>query len=448
MTKIRKNVRETALDILEMVEKNQSYSNLLLNQYIKKNQLDGKDIGLLTELTYGTIQRKMTLDYYLSPFLSKNKKIESWVLQLLRLTLYQMVYLDKVPDRAAIFEAVEIAKKRGHKGISGLVNGIMRNMQREGLPSFESIEDPIERLSVEKSHPYWLVKRWIEQFGYDETLKMCELNLTAPIMTARVNTTKTTVEQCLSQLSDEGYQVEKSQFIPEAIHCLKGNLAHSKAFQEGYLTIQDESSMAVGIALGVEENQIVLDACAAPGGKSTHIAEKLNKTGQVISLDLHDHKVKLIRENASRLELPNIKAQTLDSRQAGEHFEKETFDRILLDAPCSGLGVVRRKPDIKYTKAENDLYQLQKIQKTLLESVAPLLKKDGILIYSTCTIDPVENQSVIEEFLENHPEFIRDPHLSERMPENIRSFVKNGEIQILPQYFNSDGFYIASLKKV
>ena len=173
MTKIRKNVRETALDILEMVEKNQSYSNLLLNQYIKKNHLDGKDIGLLTELTYGTIQRKMTLDYYLSPFLRKNKKIESWVLQLLRLTLYQMVYLDKVPDRAAIFEAVEIAKKRGHKGISGLVNGIMRNMQREGLPSFEPIEDPIERLSVEKSHPYWLVKRWVDQLGYDETLRKC-----------------------------------------------------------------------------------------------------------------------------------------------------------------------------------------------------------------------------------------------------------------------------------
>jgi 16S rRNA (cytosine967-C5)-methyltransferase len=241
--------------------------------------------------------------------------------------------------------------------------------------------------------------------------------------------------------------VEKSPIIPEAIHCLKGNLAYSKAFQEGYLTIQDESSMVVGLAIGVDENQRVLDACAAPGGKSTHIAEKLNKSGQVISLDLHDHKVKLIRENASRLELPNVIAKTLDSRYARDHFEKESFDRILLDAPCSGLGVVRRKPDIKYTKAEKDLYQLQKIQKTLLESVAHLLKKDGILIYSTCTIDSVENQSVIEEFLETHPEFIRDSYLSERMPENLRSFVKNGEIQILPQYFNSDGFYIASLKK-
>lgn len=448
MNKNQKNVRETALDILEAVEKNQSYSNLLLNQYIKKNNLDRKDIGLLTELTYGSIQRKMTLDFYLSPFIAKNKKIESWVRQLLRLTVYQMVYLDRVPDRAAIYEAVEIAKKRGHKGISGFVNGILRSIQREGLPSFQTIEDPVERLSIETSHPSWLIDRWLQQFGYDETLKMCELNLTAPVMTARVNITSTTMEQCLELLGDEGFIVERSSVIPEAIYCQKGNLANSKAFQEGYITIQDESSMAVALALGVEEREVILDACAAPGGKTTHIAEKLNKTGKVISLDLHDHKVKLIRENAERLKLTNIEAKTLDSRLVQDHFEKESFHRILLDAPCSGLGVVRRKPDIKYTKAESDLIRLQKIQKTLLESVSALLKKDGILVYSTCTIDPEENQQVIEEFLQAHPQFVRDTTLSERMPSKIRPFIHDGEIQILPQHFNSDGFYIACLRKV
>ena len=165
----RKNVRETALEILETIEKNQSYSNLLLNNAINKNEIDKKDIGLLTELTYGTLQRKMTLDYFLSPFLTKNKKMESWVRQLLRLTIYQMVYLDKIPDRAAIFEAVEIAKKMGHKGISGLVNGVLRSIQREGLPSFEEIENPLERLSIRTSHPLWLVKRWVDQFGFEET---------------------------------------------------------------------------------------------------------------------------------------------------------------------------------------------------------------------------------------------------------------------------------------
>jgi 16S rRNA (cytosine967-C5)-methyltransferase len=447
MNNKRKNVRETALEILEMIEKNQSYSNLLLNNSIKKNELDKKDIGLLTELTYGTLQRKMALDYYLSPFLASNKKLESWVRQLLRITIYQMVYLDKIPDRAAIYEAVEIAKRRGHKGISSLVNGVLRSMQREGLPSFDAIENPIERLSIRTSHPLWLVQHWVEQFGFEETQVMCEINLTAPIMTGRVNTTKISPKECLTQLESEGFEVKGSSVVPEAILCLKGNLAHSDAFKKGLLTIQDESSMLVGLALGVNNQQKVLDACAAPGGKSTHIAEKMNGTGEVISLDLHEHKVKLIRENAKRLELSNIQAKTLDSRNVGEHFEKESFDRILLDAPCTGLGVMRRKPDMKYTKKEEDLFQLQKVQKTLLESVSSLLKKGGILVYSTCTIDQEENQEVVEAFLQQHPEYIRDETFIERIPENIRSFVKNSEMQILPQYFNSDGFYIACLRK-
>ena len=359
----RKNVRETALEILETIEKNQSYSNLLLNNAINKNEIDKKDIGLLTELTYGTLQRKMTLDYFLSPFLTKNKKMESWVRQLLRLTIYQMVYLDKIPDRAAIFEAVEIAKRLGHKGISGLVNGVLRSIQREGLPSFEEIENPLERLSIRTSHPLWLVKRWVDQFGFEETTVMCELNLTPPMMTGRVNITKTNREECLEILRGEGFEVEASTVVPEAILCMKGNLAHSNAFKNGLLTIQDESSMIVALALGVSENNHVLDACAAPGGKSTHIAEKLNGTGEVISLDLHEHKVKLIRENASRLGLSNIQTKVLDSRNALDFFEKESFDRILLDAPCSGLGVMRRKPDMKYTKKEEDLLQLQNSKK-------------------------------------------------------------------------------------
>ncbi|WP_338452007.1 16S rRNA (cytosine(967)-C(5))-methyltransferase RsmB [Niallia oryzisoli] len=443
----QKNVREAVLEILELIEKNQSYSNLLLNHAIKKNELDPKDIGLLTELTYGTLQRKMTLDFFLSPFLMKNKKLENWVRQLLRMTVYQMVYLDKIPDRAAIFEAVEIAKKRGHKGISSLVNGVLRSIQREGLPSFEAIDDPIERLAVSTSHPLWLVKRWVRQFGYEETKEMCELNLTAPVMTGRVNTTKISREKCLALLEEEGFSVEASTVVPEAILCYKGNLANSNVFKQGFITIQDESSMLVALSLGVNENQHVLDACAAPGGKTTHIAEKLNRTGEVISLDLHEHKVKLIRENAARLGLSNIKAETLDSRHVQDHFEKESFDRILLDAPCSGLGVLRRKPDIKYTKKEEDVFQLQKIQKTLLDSVSPLLKKGGILVYSTCTIDQEENHQVVEAFLKQHPEFERDDSVRDRMPDPIRPIVKNGEMQILPQHMNSDGFYIACLRK-
>ena len=205
--------------------------------------------------------------------------------------------------------------------------------------------------------------------------------------------------------------------------------------------------MVVALALGVCENDHVLDACAAPGGKTTHIAEKLNGTGEVISLDLHEHKVKLIRENAIRLGLSNIQTKALDSRKVQEIYEKESFDRILLDAPCSGLGVMRRKPDMKYTKKEADLFQLQNVQKTLLESVSPLLRKNGILVYSTCTIDQAENQRVVEDFLQTHSDYEFDEAFINRIPEKIRPLVKKGEVQILPQHFNSDGFYIACLRK-
>jgi len=443
----KKNVREIALELLDAIEKNQSYSNLLLHHAIEKNNLPTKDIGLLTELTYGTLQRKMTLDFFLKPFLKKANKIESWVKNLLRLTLYQMVYLDKIPDRAAIFEAVEIAKKRGHKGIASMVNGVLRSIQREGLPSLTSIEDAAERLAIETSHPQWLIKRWIEQFGYERTKAMGEINLTAPLQTARVNTTKITREECSKRLLEEGFQLELSPIIPEAIRALKGNLASSAVFKEGLLTIQDESSMLVAYALGAAKDEMVLDACAAPGGKSTHIAEKMKNSGQVISLDLHEHKVKLINDNARRLELHNIQTRTMDSRHAAENFPPESFDRVLLDAPCSGLGVMRRKPDMKYTKKEQDIFQLSNIQRDLLESVSSLVKKGGVLVYSTCTVDCEENESTVADFLKHHPDFEGDTNFKDRMPEAVRPFIIGFDLQVLPQDFGSDGFYIACLRK-
>ncbi len=443
----RKNVREIALELLESIEKNQAYSNLLLNDAIEKHKIDKKDVGLLTELVYGTLQRKITLDFFLKPFIKNSRKLESWVLQLLRLTLYQMVYLDRVPERAAIFEAVEIAKRRGHKGIAGVVNGVLRSVQREGLPSLEVITDPSARLAIETSHPEWLVKRWVSQLGLEKTREMCELNLTAPTQTARVNLTRISVEECLKLLEEEGFAVEPSPIVPEAIKCLRGNLASSTPFKYGMLTIQDESSMLAAYALGIEKQENILDACAAPGGKSTHIAEKLDNSGKVISLDLHEHKVKLIADNASRLGLENIEAKRLDSRNVQEHFELESFDRILLDAPCSGLGVMRRKPDMKYTKKEEDLTRLQEIQLSLLEAVAPLVKKGGTLVYSTCTVDRAENQETIKLFLQKQASYMGDTTLSERMPEAVRPLINEFELQILPQDFGSDGFYIACLKR-
>ncbi|MGG3560114.1 16S rRNA (cytosine(967)-C(5))-methyltransferase RsmB [Neobacillus rhizosphaerae] len=448
MTSKKNNVREIALDLLTTIEKNQSYSNLLLNTTIEKNELSQKDVGLLTELTYGTLQRKMALDFYLNPFIKDNKKLADWIHHLLRLTLYQMVYLDRIPDRAAIYEAVDIAKKRGHKGIASLVNGVLRSIQREGLPSLNEISDPNKRLALETSHPEWLVTRWVNQFGFDKTKEMCEINLTAPMQTARVNLTKISRDECVALLEEDGFQIEKSPIIPEAIRCLKGNLASTISFKYGMFTIQDESSMLATYALGAEKNEFVLDACAAPGGKSTHIAEKMNNTGEVISVDLHQHKVRLINDNARRLGLENIKTSVSDSRHLQDKFQNVLFDRILLDAPCSGLGVMRRKPDMKYTKTEKDLERLSTIQQDLLKSVSPLLKKGGILVYSTCTVDKEENENTVMKFLENNPDFEPDLTFKNRMPEAVQPFITGYDLQVFPQDFGSDGFYIAVLKKV
>jgi 16S rRNA (cytosine967-C5)-methyltransferase len=443
----KKNVREAALEILISIEKNQAYSNLLLNKVIEKHSFSRKDAGLLTEIVYGTIQRRDTLDFYLKPFIKKQNKLQQWVSILLRLSVYQMIYLDRVPVHAVIYEAVEIGKKRGHKGIASMVNGVLRTIQREGVPKLEDIKDPIERLALETSHPLWLVKRWVSQYGYEETKKMCKINLQPPEQTARTNSNRLSRDTLMERLKSEGFQVEKGTVSPYAVKSLKGNLAHSQAFAEGLLTIQDESSMLVADALGVEEGNQVLDCCAAPGGKTTHIAELLHNTGMVVSLDLHEHKVRLIQEQVERLSLSNVTTKVMDSRNVHLHFQEESFEKILVDAPCSGFGVIRRKPDIKYAKNEDDITNLANIQLSILNAAAPLLKKGGTLVYSTCTIDKEENEDVVNAFLQSHPDFTRDITLIERMPEPVKPFVQNGQVQILPHYFGSDGFYIASLRK-
>ncbi|MBM7659412.1 16S rRNA (cytosine967-C5)-methyltransferase [Bacillus mesophilus] len=444
-----KNVREVAIDLLVQIEKNQAYSNLLLHQAIKQHQVSSKDTGLLTEMVYGTLQRKLTLDFYIEPYLKKQNKLEDWVKILLRITVYQMKYLDRVPDRAAIFEAVEIAKRKGHKGIGSMVNGVLRSLQRTGFRSFDEVQDPIERLAIEMSFPSWLISRWVKQYGLEETKELCQETLLPPISSARINTAVTTAEEVMKSMEEAGVSTRTGNLSDDALIIERGNFANTAAYQDGLLTIQDESSMLVGRALGPEKDDMILDSCAAPGGKSTHIAELLRNTGKVISVDLHEHKIKLINEQVNRLHLTNVETKVMDSRKLTEVYKSETFDRILVDAPCSGLGVIRRKPDIKYQKNESDIHSLAGIQSTILDAIAPLLKKGGTLVYSTCTMDKEENDEVVIKFLESHPDFERDSMLVERLPEKIRGNAEhNGaQIQILPHHFGTDGFFISSLRK-
>ncbi|MBY8912242.1 16S rRNA (cytosine(967)-C(5))-methyltransferase RsmB [Bacillus sp. YC2] len=443
----KNNVRELALEALEKLDQNQAYSNLLLTSVIKTNELSDQDRGLLTELVYGTLQNKFALDYILKPFINKPNKVKPWVIQLLRLSVYQMEYLEKIPDRAAIHEAVEIAKKRGHKGIASFVNGILRSLQREGAPSFADIEDPILRLSTETSHPEWLVKEWAEAYGFEAAENICSIHLVPPKQTLRVNQIKADRETVLKEMMDEGIEAETGDLSPDAIKLLKGNIAKTKFFQRGQVSIQDESSMLVARALDPKPGETVLDACAAPGGKSAHIAELMKNEGSLTSLDLHRHKVKLIKEGAERLGLDIIDAKTMDARKAGDAFPAEQFDRVLVDAPCSGFGVIRRKPDMKYTKTPEDSTRLSHIQLGILREIAPLVKKGGTLVYSTCTMDRTENEEVMHAFIQEHPEFEPDLSLEKRLPEKARPFVQDGSLQILPHYFGTDGFFISSMRK-
>ncbi|MBS7345716.1 MAG: 16S rRNA (cytosine(967)-C(5))-methyltransferase RsmB [Caryophanon sp.] len=437
------NVRDAALTILLTVDKSQAYSNLLLNDTIEKyNIKDAKDRGLLTELTYGTLQYKYTLDYYLEPFI--RGKVDLWVRWLLRLSLYQMHYLTRIPAHAAVNEAVEIAKRRGHKGIAATVNGILRSVLREGVRSMEDITNEVERLAIETSHPEWLVARWVEMYGYAQAGEMLRENNIPPLQTMRVNTTRVTVDEALQILEREGVKARRSEVLPECIHLMSGTAARTSLFKKGFATIQDESSMLPATVLDPQPGERIYDMCAAPGGKTTHIAEKMNNEGKVLASDLHAKKLNLIDENVARLGLDIVEAIPLDGRKSADLLGEASFDRVLVDAPCSGLGVMRRKPDIKYTKREEDLANLQTIQLALLDNAVRILKPGGRLVYSTCTVDRTENEGTVQAFLAKYPQMEAEQMT---LPTSLMDKQQNGMLQVFPQDFGSDGFFVASFRK-
>ncbi|MFS0672385.1 16S rRNA (cytosine(967)-C(5))-methyltransferase RsmB [Ornithinibacillus sp. 179-J 7C1 HS] len=442
-------LRNTAIELLLRIEQDSGYSHLLINHEIKSKNISPKDEGLLTELVYGTLQYKMTLDYYIAAFIDKNKKLSPWVRMLLRMSIYQMIYLDKVPDHAIIHEAVEIAKQRGHKGVASLINAVLRNIQRNGVPSTNDIEDPVKRLSIETSHPEWLVKRWVNCYGYETTKEMCVANLHHKPISIRIQPMKISRIEAMEQLESDGFTVSPSTFSEQGIIIEKGNILKSSLFTKGMITIQDQSSMLVGEMINAQPGQTILDACSAPGGKATHIAEKMRNEGNVFAHDLHKKKIKLIDEKAKELTLTNIKAEQMDARKLRERYEEDTFDRILVDAPCSGLGVMRGKPDIKYNKSEEDIERLSEIQKEILSTIAPLLKPNGLLVYSTCTVDPSENEKVVQDFLSRNQNYEIDQEFFNELPselKNAQGVTKYG-LQLFPQNYQTDGFFLTRLMR-
>ena len=435
MTKVE-TARNLALAVLEDVFVNQAYSNIALNKHLKGSQLSVADKGLVTEIVYGTVARKLTLEWYLSHFIQDRDKLDNWLYVLLLMSVYQVRFLDKVPDHAVVNEAVELAKAR-KKGSEKLVNAVLRRILREGWPDIETIKRKNKRDSIAYSLPVWLVSKLKEEYGEERAQAIFESLLVRNKASIRV-TDLSRKEEIKVVLEASDSPLAASGLVKE-----QGHFAGHDLFLEGAITIQDESSQLVAPTLDLQGDEEVLDACAAPGGKTAHMASYLT-SGKVTALDLYDHKLDLIQENAQRLGVADrVQTQKLDARKVHEFFGRDSFDKILVDAPCSGIGLLRRKPDIKYNKETADFASLQQIQLEILGNVCQTLRKGGIITYSTCTIVSEENFQVVEAFLESHPEFEQV-----KLEHECKDILKDGCILITPELYGSDGFFISQFRKI
>lgn len=435
MTKVE-TARNLALAVLEDVFVNQAYSNIALNKHLKGSQLSAADKGLVTEIVYGTVARKLTLEWYLSHFIQDRDKLDNWLYVLLLMSVYQVRFLDKVPDHAVVNEAVELAKAR-KKGSEKLVNAVLRRILREGWPDIETIKRKNKRDSIAYSLPVWLVSKLKEEYGEERAQAIFESLLVRNKASIRV-TDLSRKEEIKVVLEASDSPLAASGLVKE-----QGHFAGHDLFLEGAITIQDESSQLVAPILDLQGHEQVLDACAAPGGKTAHMASYLT-SGKVTALDLYDHKLDLIQENAQRLGVADrVQTQKLDARKVHEFFGRDSFDKILVDAPCSGIGLLRRKPDIKYNKETADFASLQQIQLEILGNVCQTLRKGGIITYSTCTIVSEENFQVVEAFLESHPEFEQV-----KLEHECKDILKDGCILITPELYGSDGFFISQFRKI
>lgn len=434
MVNKHETARSLALSVLEEVFDQGAYSNIALNKALEFSRLSTQDKGLATELVYGTVSRKITLEWHLAHFIEDREKLDTWVYYLLMLSLYQLVYLDKLPVHAVVNEAVNLAKRK--PGTDKFVNAILRKMSQSTLPNPAEIKRKNKRLSVQYSVPVWLVQTLIAEYGDERAERIFQSLHIRNKASIRVTDGKQ-VERLAEELD-----AQHSQLSPVGLVKAQGHFAATDYFKQGLITIQDETSQLVAPTLDIQGDEMILDACAAPGGKTCHMGSYLT-CGKILALDLYEHKLALIEENAQRLGLADkIETKRLDASRVHEEFGPDTFDKILVDAPCSGIGLIRRKPDIRYNKAAMDFDSLKAIQLQILDSVCQSLKIGGIITYSTCTIIAKENQEVIHEFLRNHPNF------EQVMLEHPKSDIMvDGCLLITPEQYQTDGFFIGQLRR-
>lgn len=439
------DAREAALLALNDCQRQGGWSDAILKKRLADGQLDSRDSALATQLCFGVLQNRLLLDFYLSHFSNLPlKRMEGRVVEALRLGAYQMIFLDKIPHSAAVNASVELTRKFcKNPRAAGMVNGILRNLERniDNLPTIPQ-NDPASYLSTLYSHPAWLVGELLTALGSEETARLLAANNGPAPITAMANTTKTTVEELSATLEREGVTAQPHPWLANCLILSKtGSLERLKAFQDGLFYIQDPASKLAALALDPKPGMKVLDCCAAPGGKSFACAIQMEGTGEVISCDLHPHKKKLIQAGADRLGFHNITPMTADGKVFRPQWES-AFDRVLVDAPCSGLGVIRKKPDIRYKDPE-PLKDLPQVQRAILDNAARYVKRDGLLVYSTCTLLRRENEEVALSFLENHPDFKAEGF---PLPEYVGD-ARTGMLTLWPHRQGTDGFFICKLRK-
>ena len=448
----KNKARWQAVQILLRVNEGGSYANLALQTSLQYME-DSRDRQLVTILVNGVLKNRNLLDFALRLHLRKPlSALPAQVREILRVSAFQILFLDKIPAAAAINEGVEMVKRQDNK-FTGLANAVLRQvlLQDWNIPWPDQQRDPLRYLSVRYSHPEWMVQRWLKRWGFAETEKLCDLNNQPSLTWIRTNTLKISRAELLLVLQAEGVKAEAGARVPESIIIQDfGALERLASFQAGYFTVQDESSQLAAHVLQPAPGQTVLDVCSAPGGKTTHLAQMMTNKGEIWAFDIYPHKLELLKRLAERLGIDIIRPVLGDARIL-PGVESLSMQRVLVDAPCSGLGIIRRKADLRWQKQESDLVTLPELQRQILDQAARCVAEGGELLYSTCSIEPEENFEVAKTFRLNHPEF-ETVDISPTLPfmqlaeEDLRP-ARKGMLQLLTQRHGTDGFFLAKFRR-
>ena len=435
------SARITALRVLVSCRSNGAWADAALKAQLSRDGLSGPDAGLCSRIVYGVMQNRMLLDYYIGAYCSqKPDHLQPPLLEILRIGAYQILFLDKIPDSAAVNTSVELAKLSKRGQASGLVNAVLRKISqnKEHLPSLPE-RDEVQRLSIQYSHPKWLTKRMVHLLGREEAERFLSANNQIAPLTVQVNPLKTTAEELAAELQQAGIDFRPHPWVPDCLELSgTGDLTALPAFREGKFLVQDPAARLVSLVAEIRPGQRVLDVCAAPGGKSFSAAFAMAGQGTILSCDLHENKLVRIREGARRLGVENLSTEAADGRVFRPEWER-AFDTVLVDAPCSGLGIIRKKPDTRYKKAD-DLFTLPVIQAAILENAARYVRSGGMLVYSTCTILPEENEQVTQAFLAEHSDFALSPF-------TLPIGETDGSLTLWPQRHETDGVYICRMTR-